>query len=57
MQTSPFDQSTERLAWCEQVGLADELVEARGPHPVGERSPAPGPGRGLQIRASHVSSL
>jgi len=38
MQAAAFEQSAQRLARREQVRLADEFVEARGPHAVGERA-------------------
>ena len=37
-----LDRFTQRLAWCEQLFLPDELVERARPHPLGERG-----GRGL----------
>lgn len=38
MQAPALEQPPQRLAGREQVRLADELVEARGPHAVGEWS-------------------
>ena len=38
MQAAALEQAAQRLARREQVRLADELVEARGPHAVGQRT-------------------
>ena len=55
VQAAAFEQAPQRLARRQQVRLADELVEARGPHAVGQRAPA-AVRRAAHFQPSHDST-